>query len=94
MMTQVLTTFTVSEELLVALQRLSPAQYQQVVDFARFLAQRSSTDEKIVEEDTAPSNWVEKASGSMKNIPEFDTVVAYGRAIRLDGAVTIESVEF
>jgi hypothetical protein len=29
-----------------------------------------------------PKNWVEEISGSMKDVPEFDVAMAYGRAIR------------
>lgn len=32
--------------------------------------------------DTQPKNWVEEFSGSFQDEPEFEVVLAYGRAIR------------
>lgn len=77
------------DEIMTALQSLSPARRQQIFEFIQFLQTAESSDKP--NEITLPvKNWVDEASGSMRDIPEFDTVVAYGRAIRLDGVVTIE----
>jgi Protein of unknown function (DUF2281) len=78
------------DELMIAVQSLSPTHRQQVFDFIEFLAQKAESSDKSNEITSPAKNWVDEASGSMRDIPEFDTVVAYGRAIRLDGAVTIE----
>lgn len=81
-MTQVFPTLKVSEDLLVALQRLSPAQYQQLVDFAQFLAQQEPISEVAVEEKKASDNWVDRVSGSFKDDPEFEEILRYGREYR------------
>lgn len=76
---------------MVALQSLSLEQRQQVFDFVEFLALKANhlTDHPTVASDALDSstqNWVEAASGSMKDLPEFDSAVAYGTAIRQDNA--------
>jgi hypothetical protein len=75
------------DEIMIAMQSLSPTHRQQVFDFIQFLAQKGeqSSSESSDQSNAIGSpakNWVEEASGSMRDIPEFDTVVAYGRAIR------------
>jgi hypothetical protein len=88
------------DEIMIAVQSLSPTHRQQVFDFIEFLAQKgersSSESSDKSNEITSPArNWVEEASGSMRDIPEFDTVVAYGRAIRqgdYSGLVPLEEV--
>jgi hypothetical protein len=78
------------DELITVLQTLSPTHRQQVFDFMEFLAQKgeqvSSESSDKPNAIAAPAkNWVEEASGSMRDIPEFDAVVAYGREIRRVG---------
>jgi hypothetical protein len=92
MSAQTIQTAIISEEMLRVLQQLSPEQLQQVMDFAQFLAQKhtssgavSDTEQQGVEgqeHHSQSENWVEKASGSLKDVPEFDRAIAYGRAIR------------
>jgi hypothetical protein len=72
----------VSDEMLVAMRSLSPHQQAQVIDFARFLAQKDVPVARPSAVPVPPKNWVEEISGSMKDVPEFDVAMAYGRAIR------------
>lgn len=71
-----------SDEMLAALSALSPHQQAQVIDFARFLAQKDVSASLQSAVQVPPKNWVEEISGSMKDVPEFDVAMAYGRAMR------------
>jgi hypothetical protein len=95
MSAQAIQTTIISEPMLLVLQRLSPEQLQQVMDFAQFLAQHHNSSDQVLDDaqpqnteglddDAQPQNWVEEASGSLKDVPEFDVAIAYGRAIRAE----------
>jgi hypothetical protein len=82
MTAQIVQPKSVSDEMLAALKALSPHQQAQVIDFARFLVQKDVATPLQPAVQVPPKNWVEEISGSMKDVPEFDVAMAYGRAIR------------
>jgi hypothetical protein len=82
MTAQIVQPTIVSDEILVALRALSPHQCAQVTDFARFLAQKDILASSQPMGEVKSKNWVEEISGSMKDVPEFDVAMAYGRAFR------------
>lgn len=87
MTAQVLSQSMISNELMVVLKGLTIDQSRQVLNFAKFLAHQGEAPSLESSEQpngivSISKSWVEEASGSMKDIPEFDAVVAYGSAIR------------
>ncbi len=88
MTAQVVRSVVVSEEMLEVLGGLTVDQCRQVMNFARFLACQEGGSvsgheaERGLVDDRPIANWVDEVSGSMKDIPEFDDVVAYGQAAR------------
>jgi dTDP-glucose 4,6-dehydratase len=76
----------VTEDMLEALRRLSPVQYRQVVDFARFLGQERSVEELQHFDENGNAaheeNWVDRISGSFKDDSGFEEVLQYGREYR------------
>jgi hypothetical protein len=86
MTAQMMPNTVVSEDLLIALQSLSPSQYQQVIGFARFLAQQASVGNGTIASSSS-ENWVDRVSGSFKDDPGFEEVLRYGREYRESGGL-------
>jgi hypothetical protein len=85
MTAQIIQPPNVTEDLLEALGVLSPLQYRQVVDFARFLAQQpivAEPKDNGGQSHAAEKKWVDQISGSFKDDPEFEEVLRYGREYR------------
>lgn len=85
MTVQTLETSIVSEEMLEVLSQLSVEQFQQVLNFAKFLIHEKSDIQSQLSseiENGISGNWVDRVSGSFKDDLEFEDVLRYGREFR------------
>ncbi len=83
MNTQVVGAEVLPEQLVEAWRSMLPGEQQQLLQFAEFLVQQR-VGAAMVE-----TCWVDRVSGSMKDRPEFDVAMAYGRTIREEDATDL-----